>query len=68
VPPGILPNPNPKGEGYQLSGNAPTYAILREARDRAKAAHAGDIEERSSTRRSNRHGGNQPRSPTGIRA
>jgi nucleotide-binding universal stress UspA family protein len=47
VAPGILPNPDPKGEGYQLSGNAPTYAILREARDRAKAAHAGDIELRS---------------------
>ena len=46
VPPGILPNPDPKGEGYQLSGNAPIYAILREAHHRAKAAGARDIEER----------------------
>jgi len=46
VPPGILPNPDPKGEGYQLSGNAPVYAILREAHLRAKAAGARDIEER----------------------
>jgi nucleotide-binding universal stress UspA family protein len=47
VAPGILPNPDPKGEGYQLSGNAPIYAILREARLRGKAAGARDIEERS---------------------
>ena len=47
TPPGILPNPDPKGEGYQLSGNAPVYAILREARQRAKAAGARDIEERA---------------------
>jgi nucleotide-binding universal stress UspA family protein len=46
VAPGILPNPDPKGEGYQLSGNAPIYAILREAHLRAKAAGARDIEER----------------------
>jgi nucleotide-binding universal stress UspA family protein len=36
-----------KEEGYKLSGNAPIYAILREARDRAKAAGAKDVEERS---------------------
>jgi nucleotide-binding universal stress UspA family protein len=36
-----------KDEGYKLSGNAPIYAILREARDRAKAAGAKDVEERS---------------------
>ncbi len=33
-------------EGYKVRGNAPIYAILREARDRAKAAGAKDIEER----------------------
>ena len=35
-----------RGEGYKLHGSAPTYEILREARDRAKAAGARDIEER----------------------
>ncbi|MBV8929686.1 MAG: universal stress protein [Mycobacteriaceae bacterium] len=35
-----------KDEGYKMSGNAPIYAILREARDRAKAAGAEEIEER----------------------
>lgn len=35
-----------KDEGYKMSGNAPIYAILREARDRAKAAGAANIEER----------------------
>lgn len=34
------------GEGYKLHGSAPVYAILRDARDRAKAAGAKDIEER----------------------
>ncbi|MDI3313608.1 MAG: universal stress protein [Mycobacterium sp.] len=33
-------------EAYKVRGNAPVYAILREARDRAKAAGAKDIEER----------------------
>ena len=33
-------------EAYKVRGNAPAYAILREARDRAKAAGAKDIEER----------------------
>jgi nucleotide-binding universal stress UspA family protein len=33
-------------EGYKVQGNAPIYAILREARDRAKAAGATDVEER----------------------
>ncbi|HKI41709.1 MAG TPA: universal stress protein [Mycobacterium sp.] len=46
VPPGIRPNPDPKGEGYMLSGNAPIYAILWEAHDRAKATGTKDIEER----------------------
>jgi nucleotide-binding universal stress UspA family protein len=32
-----------KDEGYKMAGNAPIYAILREARDRAKAAGAGDV-------------------------
>jgi nucleotide-binding universal stress UspA family protein len=36
-----------RGEGYMMHGNAPVYAILQEARDRAKAAHAEDIEERA---------------------
>lgn len=35
------------GEGYKLHGSAPTYAILREARDRAKALGAKHIEERA---------------------
>ena len=35
-----------KDEGYKVRGNAPIYAILREARDRAKAAGANNIEER----------------------
>ncbi|MHC9293040.1 universal stress protein [Mycobacterium sp. LTG2003] len=34
-------------EGYQLHGAAPVYAILREARDRAHAAGAEDIEEQA---------------------
>jgi nucleotide-binding universal stress UspA family protein len=34
-------------EGYKLHGEAPIYAILRDARDRAKAAGAQDIEERA---------------------
>lgn len=34
------------GEGYKVHGSAPVYAILREGRDRAKAAGATDIEER----------------------
>jgi nucleotide-binding universal stress UspA family protein len=34
-------------EGYRLHGSAPVYEILREARDRAKAAGARDIEERA---------------------
>ena len=36
-----------KDEGYKMAGNAPIYAILREARDRAKAAGAANIEERA---------------------
>jgi nucleotide-binding universal stress UspA family protein len=36
-----------KHEGYKMHGSAPVYAILQEARDRAKAAGAADIEERS---------------------
>src|SRR4029078_9103252 len=36
-----------KDEGYKMAGNAPIYAILREARDRAKAAGAGDVEEKA---------------------
>jgi nucleotide-binding universal stress UspA family protein len=36
-----------KDEGYKLSGNAPIYAILREAKDRAKAAGATTIEEKA---------------------
>ncbi|MBS4727650.1 universal stress protein [Mycobacterium sp. SM1] len=33
-------------EAYMVRGNAPIYAILRDARDRAKAAGAKNIEER----------------------
>lgn len=33
-------------EAYKVQGKAPIYEILREARDRAKAAGAQDIEER----------------------
>ena len=36
-----------KGEGYKMAGNAPIYAILREARDRAQAAGAKDVEEKA---------------------
>lgn len=36
-----------KDEGYLVSGNAPVYAILRAARDRAKAVGANDTEERA---------------------
>jgi nucleotide-binding universal stress UspA family protein len=34
-------------EGYKLHGSAPVYEILRDARDRAKAVGAKDIEERA---------------------
>jgi nucleotide-binding universal stress UspA family protein len=34
-------------EGYKMHGSGPVYAILREAHDRAKAAHAPDVEERA---------------------
>lgn len=33
-------------EGYKVRGNAPIYAILRDARERAKAAGVRNIEER----------------------
>ncbi|MGA8330015.1 MAG: universal stress protein [Mycobacterium sp.] len=33
-------------EGYKVRGNAPIYAILHDARDRAKAAGAKDVEDR----------------------
>ena len=36
-----------KDEGYKMSGNAPIYAILREAKERAKAAGATDVEEKA---------------------
>ena len=36
-----------KDEGYKMSGNAPIYAILREARERAQAAGAKDVEEKA---------------------
>jgi nucleotide-binding universal stress UspA family protein len=34
-------------EGYVLHGNAPVYAILRDAHERAAAAGARDVEERA---------------------
>ena len=36
-----------KDEGYKMSGNAPIYAILREARDRAQKAGAKSVEEKA---------------------
>ncbi len=36
-----------KDESYKVSGCAPIYAILREARERAEAAGAAKVEERS---------------------
>jgi nucleotide-binding universal stress UspA family protein len=36
-----------KDEGYKMAGNAPIYAILREAKDRAKTAGANEIEEKA---------------------
>lgn len=36
-----------KDESYKVAGSAPIYAILREASDRAKAAGAKNVEERS---------------------
>jgi nucleotide-binding universal stress UspA family protein len=36
-----------KDEGYKMSGNAPIYAILREAKDRAAAAGAKNVEEKA---------------------
>lgn len=36
-----------KDEGYKLSGNAPIYELLRDARDRAKASGATNVEERA---------------------
>ncbi|MBS9533050.1 universal stress protein [Mycobacterium sp. M1] len=35
-----------KEEGYQASGNAPIYAILKEAKERALKAGATEVEER----------------------
>lgn len=35
-----------RDEGYKVSGNAPIYAMLHDARDRAKAAGAKKIEDR----------------------
>jgi nucleotide-binding universal stress UspA family protein len=35
------------GESYILHGNAPVYAILREAHERATAAGAKNVEERA---------------------
>ena len=34
-------------EGYRVHGDAPVYEILHDARDRAKAVGARDVEERS---------------------
>ena len=36
-----------KDEGYKMSGNAPIYAILREAKDRATTAGATEVEEKA---------------------
>ena len=36
-----------KDQGYKMAGNAPIYAILREARDRAHTAGAKEVEEKA---------------------
>ncbi|BBZ16212.1 universal stress protein [Mycolicibacterium gadium] len=36
-----------KDEGYKMSGNAPIYAILREAKERAQQAGAKTVEEKA---------------------
>jgi nucleotide-binding universal stress UspA family protein len=36
-----------KDESYKVAGNAPVYEILREARERATAAGAAEVEERA---------------------
>ena len=36
-----------KDEGYKMSGNAPIYAILREAKERAQQAGAPTVEEKA---------------------
>ncbi|MDX1891599.1 universal stress protein [Mycolicibacterium sp. 050158] len=36
-----------KDEGYKMAGNAPIYAILREARERAHAAGAKNVDEKA---------------------
>ncbi len=36
-----------RNESYKVTGNAPVYAVLRDARDRAKEAGAADIRERA---------------------
>lgn len=36
-----------KGEGYMAAGNAPIYAILKEAHERAQAAGATEVEEKA---------------------
>ena len=42
------PDPDqPTGEGYRTEGGAPLYDMLREAKGRAEAAGAKDVEERA---------------------
>lgn len=36
-----------RDEGYKMAGNAPIYAILRDARDRAKAEGVTNVEEKA---------------------
>lgn len=36
-----------KDEGYKMAGNAPIYAILREAKERAQQAGAKSVEEKA---------------------
>ncbi len=36
-----------KNEGYKVTGNAPIYEILRDARERAESAGAVNVEERA---------------------
>jgi nucleotide-binding universal stress UspA family protein len=45
---GAGPDPDQaSGEGYRTEGNAPLYAMLREACDRAKKAGADNVEEKA---------------------
>ncbi len=50
-----------KDEGYKMAGNAPIYAILREARDRAHQAGRQTSRRRRSSERPSTHSSSSPR-------